>query len=124
METIKLSVTDAYVLGDPATPVTELHVESAGNSLVLLFAYDETRRVGGLRLTVEDMDKLAQEWIKARRLCPFCQEPFMDAPVDEQPEFENVSTRWECDHCGGAVDTTWEPGDVAWVDPIGETRCT
>jgi len=82
--------------------------------------YDQ--RVGGIRLSPEDMDRLCKEWIDARRVCLFCHEPGMDVAIDEQPHFDNVITRWECEHCGGEIDIGWIPGSVTWEDPLGDTR--
>ena len=75
-----------------------------------------------VRMSVGDMDELAMKWIDARRVCPFCKEPFMDVDLDGQPRFECVVTLWQCEHCGGSIETTWEPDRVPWEDPIGETR--
>jgi len=90
--------------------------------MALVTMRNDHEKIGGVRLSPEDMDRLCKEWMDHRRVCPFCHKPYMDVATDEAPHFEDVITRWECEHCGGAIDTAWEAGSVSWEDPIGDTR--
>jgi len=113
MEAIDLKVTDAYVMGKPNIPIVELSLASPGDSVAMLFVYDEDRPRCGLRLTIEDMDKLAQEWIKARRVCPFCKEPGMDI-VKDGDYLDVHEIGMKCDNCLGETTLQLEADEFSY----------
>lgn len=112
-----------------ACPVNDSDITNAdkligvdGPDFTVIYLLERGDRLGGLRLDVEVMDKLAKWWIDLRRVCPFCHEPRMDVEIDEQPSFKSVETSWKCEHCGGEYSLLVIAGSVPWEDPIAGTR--
>jgi hypothetical protein len=110
----------SYAPGRSAAAVTSVEIQGGSRGLVLM--HGPLGKLGGIRLSPEDMDRLCKEWIDARRVCPFCKEPGMNVVASEAQYLEAIETEWECEHCGGDSNTQITPGSVPWVDPLGDTR--
>ena len=117
----KVNPETSYVPGSEIKSGDTVKALSGGNFAIFQLSNGE-QPLSGLRLSSVDMDRLCQQWMDERRVCPFCKVAGMDVLTDENVSFGDVETSWDCHNCGALYERQYISGDVPWVDPIEGTR--